>query len=349
LALLKLFAENDSVLHAHLYQPRARNVTYLSPKSQNDIIEVIGFDVIRTSSINEVRNAVYYSILADEVSSHNVEHMALCLRFVDENCDVQEKFIGFVKLQRVRANDIANAIITLLEDLELSLVHLRGQGCDGAANMSGQKSGVQKLICDQQPKAMYTHCAGHSLNLAIVTSCSILPIQRCISQVKSMTHWIKASPKREGFLKVIVHEGIQSGVCASRTPILNVCITRWVENIDGWERFCLCHPFLIQLCEAIIYGTSEENFKEYSSSWTQEDKNNALAHLKAIESFEFIYVLVTLQHSLLYLKEASVKLQGIHQDIVSGLNLIDRCCSELKSLRRNVLDYSAHIFAHSSL
>ena len=123
----------------------------------------------------------------------------------------------------------------------------------------------------------------------------------------------------------------------------------WRINVDGWERFCLCHPFLIQLCEAIIYGTSEENFKEYSSSWTQEDKNNALAHLKAIESFEFIYVLVTLQHSLLYLKEASVKLQGIHQDIVSGLTLIDRCCSEFKSLRRNVLDYSAHIFAHSSL
>ena len=102
--------------------------------------------------------------------------MALCLRFVDENCDVQETFIGFVKLQRVRANDIANAIITTLEDLELSLVHLRGQGYDGAANMSAQKSGVQKLIRDQQPKAMYTHCAGHSLNLAIVTSCSILPI-----------------------------------------------------------------------------------------------------------------------------------------------------------------------------
>jgi len=29
LALLKVFAENDSVLYAHLHQPRARNVTYL--------------------------------------------------------------------------------------------------------------------------------------------------------------------------------------------------------------------------------------------------------------------------------------------------------------------------------
>jgi len=109
---------------------------------------------------------------------------------------------------------------------------------------------------------------------------SIMPIQRCISQVKSMTHWIKTSPKREGFLKVIAHEGIQIGIGATHTPILHY------KNIDGWERFCLCHSFLIQLCEAIIHGTSEDKFSQHSSGWTQEDKNNALAHLKAIESFE---------------------------------------------------------------
>ena len=147
-----------------------------------------------------------------------------------------------------------------------------------------------------------------------------------------MTHWIKTSPKRKGFLKVIAHEGIQIGIGATHTPILHY------KNIDGWERFCLCHSFLIQLCEAIIHGTSEDKFSQHSSGWTQEDKNNALAHLKAIESFKFMYTLVTLQCSLLYLKEVSVKLQSINQDIASGPNLIDQCCSELKSLRRNVLD-----------
>ena len=95
--------------------------------------------------------------MADEVSSHNVEHMALCLRYVDESCDIQEKFVAFLKLQRVRANDISNAIVSTLENLGLSLVNLRGQGYDGAANMNGEKSGVQKLIRDKQPKAMYTH------------------------------------------------------------------------------------------------------------------------------------------------------------------------------------------------
>lgn len=285
--------------------------------------------------------------MADEVSGHNVEHMALCLRYVDESCDIQEKFVAFLKLQRVRASDITNAIVNTLENLGLSLVNLRGQGYDGAANMSREKSGVQKQIRDKQPKAMYTHCAGHTLNLAIVTSCSVPPVRNCIAQIKNLTHWLKASPKREGFLKVIVRKGIQSGVGATRNPILNVCITRWVENIDGWERFCLCHPFLVQFCEAIIYGTVEEGFEDYSDGWTSDDKKDALAYLKLIESFEFIYVLVTLQRSLLYIKEASVKLQGKEQDITSGLNLIEQCCSELRALRQKVSEYSARVYAHS--
>ena len=46
LALLKSYAEADDVLHAHLYKPRARNATYLSPTSQNQIINLIGLDII---------------------------------------------------------------------------------------------------------------------------------------------------------------------------------------------------------------------------------------------------------------------------------------------------------------
>jgi len=37
-----------------------------------------------------------------------------------------------------------------------------------------------------------------------------------------------------------------------------------------------------------------------------------------------------LQRSLLYFKETSVKLQGKHQDVISGLLLIEQCCADLK-------------------
>ena len=87
-----MLAESDDLLHRHLYQPRARNATYLSPRSQN-IISIIGYDMVRSKILSEVRKATFYSILADEVSSHNVEHLCLCLRFVDDTSHIREEFI----------------------------------------------------------------------------------------------------------------------------------------------------------------------------------------------------------------------------------------------------------------
>ena len=36
--------------------------------------------------------------------------------------------------------------------------------------MSGARTGVQKIIKDRAPKAMYTHCAGNFLNFTILSS-----------------------------------------------------------------------------------------------------------------------------------------------------------------------------------
>ena len=46
LALLKCFSESDSILFDHLNKPRSKNATYISPRSQNEIINVIGHDII---------------------------------------------------------------------------------------------------------------------------------------------------------------------------------------------------------------------------------------------------------------------------------------------------------------
>ena len=46
--------------------------------------------------------------------------------------------------------------------------------------------------------------------------------------------------------------------------------------------------------EAIIYGTSDSNFESYNDGWTADDNTNAMAYLKAVAKFDFIYALVTL-------------------------------------------------------
>ena len=80
--------------------------------------------MVRSKILSEVRKARFYSILADEVSSHNVEHLCLCLRFVDDMSHIREEFITLLKLERVRAIDITNAIVNYFEGLGLSLSYM---------------------------------------------------------------------------------------------------------------------------------------------------------------------------------------------------------------------------------
>ena len=60
--------------------------------------------------------------------------------------------------------------MAVLKDVILALnldIHiLRGQCYDKASAMSGAKSGIAKQILEEEPRAYYTHCYGHALNLA---------------------------------------------------------------------------------------------------------------------------------------------------------------------------------------
>ena len=46
---------------------------------------------------------------------------------------------------------------------------MHGQAYDGASNMSGKKIGAAARIRSQYPLALYTYCASHCLNLAVVS------------------------------------------------------------------------------------------------------------------------------------------------------------------------------------
>ena len=101
----------------------------------------------------------------------------------------------------------------------------------------------------------------------IVKSCSVPEIRNCIDSIKSMTIWVKYSPKREALLKTFAGECTYP---ASRQTLLNICITHWVENIDGWEHFSLAHPFLVKMFEVKLNGSSD--FPLFNDGWSTEDK-----------------------------------------------------------------------------
>ena len=169
LAVLEMIASHDDILKQHLdnIQISSRNVTYMSPLIQNEIIEIIGQDIILKNLLDESKAAKLYSIIADEVTSHNKEQLALCARFIDKNNDVREDFIAFIHLLRITGEVIVETIVSTLQGLGLEIENVRGQGYDGTANMSSDNVGVQRRIREGSPKAVYVHCCGHCLNLVI--------------------------------------------------------------------------------------------------------------------------------------------------------------------------------------
>ena len=64
LAMLKLIANYDPILKGHLENPRQRNATYVSPRIQNEIIDIIGKNnIIQKSILEQIRKAKYFSII----------------------------------------------------------------------------------------------------------------------------------------------------------------------------------------------------------------------------------------------------------------------------------------------
>ena len=133
--------------------------------------------------VDELKAARWYAILTDEVTSHNIEHLAICARFVDQNSDIREEFLAFIGLDRITGAEIADAIIKFLQDNDVPVANMWGQGYDGASNMSSDRVGVQARIQQAAPLATYVHCSGHCLNLVISKSCSLPDIHNVMDRL----------------------------------------------------------------------------------------------------------------------------------------------------------------------
>ena len=124
------------------------------------------------------------TLLADEVTSHDEEHLAICARFVDEKKDVREEFLTFIKLERITGEKIVGNILAFLKENNVPVTNIRGQGYDGASNMSSCISGVKARIKKEASLATYVHCNGHCLDLVISKSCALPQVRNVIERPK---------------------------------------------------------------------------------------------------------------------------------------------------------------------
>lgn len=139
-------------------------------------------------------------MIADEATdASNCEQLSIVLCFVDnETLNVREEFLGFAECKSgVSGDAIAKNLVDILQNKwQLNLENLCGQAYDGAGAMAGRVRGVAARIMADYPKAVYTHCSSHVLNLCIVSSAKEADIRNMMDVAGCVARFFNNSPKR---------------------------------------------------------------------------------------------------------------------------------------------------------
>ena len=96
--------------------------------------------------------------------------------------------------------------------------------------MSGANSGVAARLSAAEPRAVFTHCYGHSINLACVDTIKRCIMEDALDTTREITKLIKRSPARNAIFKRLNGEMASD----SESPGIRVlCPTRWTVRAEA--------------------------------------------------------------------------------------------------------------------
>ena len=217
--LLALRGEDDSNIKNMTERPQRK---YTSPEIQNEIVLIMANIILR--KIATRIQSSFFTVMIDEATDiANFEQVVIVFRCVGSALSVHEEVVGFYKTESLQATALVKIIKDTLLHFNLKFEPCRGQCYDEASVMSGIRNGVAKHISDIDPRAVFTHCYGHALNVAVsgtVKQSKILTSS--LETVNKISKLIKNSPKRDA-----IFQKLKQDLTPETVGIRILCPTRW--------------------------------------------------------------------------------------------------------------------------
>ena len=186
--------------------------------------------------------------------------------------------------------------------MKLRIEDVVGQCYDGASNMTGKEKGVAARVQEVAPKALYVHCYGHLLNLALQdTLQENVVIRNALGVVQSIHHFFN-SPKREHVLR-----SVQMPADFNSVPFIklkSLSETRWACR---WEAVKAIEQQPERILLALIQLSKDKDAK------TSVD---ATGLVKAMLEFQFVLGLHTMKVIFSNTNSLASYLQGHEVDVM---------------------------------
>ena len=290
------------------------NVSYFPHTPQNEMIDITSKYVVDIIC-KQIRDAKYFSIEVDEVTSHRQAFMSIVIRYVHDS-NIHERCIRLIRVHSLTGKSLSSVILNVLADMNLKLIDMIGMGFDGASNMSGKEEGVQNHLKEAGATyATYFHCFGHKLNLVLEKSAlSITSVIGVFSTIGDIYSFMEGSPKRHGvYEKFLKEKGINTG----KTALHSFSDTRWSARSDNLEVILNAYSAIVSVME----------------HFTNEGDCTAKGLLIRLTSFSFFFSCVVLRHCFRKASFVSAYLQKENMDLSTAVSAINDLKKELSSLR----------------
>lgn len=352
IAILEAFAKHDPILLNHM-RIGQKSAKMLSWKIQNDVTACVA-KFVRERLRDLLTGAKYYAIIADEVTDRyaNKEILLLCLRFLNfmnDDIVIQESFLDSVHLQgRPTGQTIATNILKLLKTHSIDIQDCRGQSYDGAGAMKSETKGTMAGVKAVSPKADYTHCRSHTINLSIAFSCKNQSITRFMDNLTSLCYFFANSAKRQQYLELFMelYKDELSVKETKRKEVIGLAKTRWVERHRAYDNYYLLHKFVIACLDSINHPHLYSEFyiemrNKFSEPWTwdSETKVKSQGLHTSLLRFENMIAFSVLFNGLEPLKPLVEKLQKRNQDIFDAYHMIDSVLADLEATKKDIEDH----------
>ena len=167
-------------------------------------------------------------------------------------------------------------ILDTLKCVGLDPTCIVSQGYDGASVMSGRCSGVQQLIKEVAPQALYVHCYAHCLNLALVdTTRSITEASDFFALMETLYVFMSSSKAHDVYLQK------QSELHPSKQVrrLQKLSDTRWACQYFAIDAVCCTFDSLLAALESI-------------TEWENREKAVEVKGILQVKSFKFLVLLI---------------------------------------------------------
>ncbi|KAL4108147.1 hypothetical protein QTP88_018393 [Uroleucon formosanum] len=235
---------------------------------------------------------------------------------------INESFIGFVEILDQSGVGLEESIIKCITKNNLNLPKLRGQGYDGAANISGVYSGVLARLKSKHKLATYIHCAFYNLNLVLNDAMnSSTEVKNFFGLVEKMYTFFSNSIKRWQLL--LSSESSDISITLKR-----LCTTRWSSRYDSL--LAIRHRYVdILKCLSQIVLRSKNEDEIFEANYLK-------VHM---EDFQFIFSVIFIGKFLETVNVVSKVLQSPKQKLSTAVSLLNSALINLQEYRSQYSDF----------